>query len=1207
MAASRQLEFNFTGDTDDLDRAFAKVSAEAEAQSKQIAVLERRLDSYEKQLKKTAATQDKQVDSTKRVTATAAASGATTNGWLSSLIAATLALAPAAAAAGVSFGAFAAFAAPSIIKVVSAQGDLVASWDTLDESQKVSAQLTKDLTDKYQDLSRSFQPQALQTYNGVVLTANSLMPLLAQQVDKSGFAVQDFGAKVEHLVSGPQMGKLITTAGSYAPQALGQLGDSLVDVGQTGIALATALVPASSTLLTMTRGVLGLANAAAHVNPHLTEMVVTAYLLRAPTNALVGLWGRASGALSGFAGGTERAAQATRTAAIPGGGLFTYTTGMRQVEQETTRASAASRIFGKLASAGPAIFIGAALGLGYLAVRMSQVRTATDGEIDRLTAENKAFGNNIDGRQSLVRALQQQIATQNQLAKTQRDQGQLYPNAKIYEAANATGKLTDSMKSQMGAIRNIQAGQAALAIEFNITGDSANRLATAAGVDMSKGILKGGEVTADARKKITDYRAAVEAATNTTNTISLALDQAGDSALAMKDRMTGLQAALDAEFSPSLAAFQATTQLKQGFKELIPQLEKAKGSMTGSSAASLQLRQSFANQLTAVAQLRAAILQQSGSLDKANASTRGYLPILYAMAGGNKEARAQVDALARTMGFSISQTIVSKQQFLAQAAALGLSKTRANEMWQAYQRLTKATETSSGSLSAYIKRTNDAAAAARLQAIQTGAGTSAQQAYNSRVQQALPVLYALAGNNKAAKAQVDALARATGNATGATNVSRAAFLRAADAMGVGRKKAADLWKQLQAIKSKKVKVDVDAEGHWAVLQSSGTARSGEPRAMGGPIPAHAALGPGGPTSDDVPIWASVGEHMLTAKEVQAAGGHAGVYRLRQAILKGDLRGYKDGGAISLTGGGDPGRVVAAVNRGVDETVNAIARAMAAIWKKFAQSGGSVVAAARSQIGLPYSWGGGGIGGPSTGIGRGAHTYGFDCSGLTEYAWWKGRHIDIGGVTDSQWANSRPIGSPRPGALGFPAGPSVHVMLASNRPGYVIQAPHTGAFVEEVRRSAPMWRWPKGAAEGGPIDRALAADYIKTGRHAVEVAMGQLAGDPGLLVTAFANGGIQAGIAHGPTLIGERGTGGEAYIPLAPSKRKRAEDLMSDVASRFGGAYAARVPAGGSTGGVTHIHHKKVEVMPGARVTIREEADVDLLARKLEFMSSAASL
>jgi peptidoglycan DL-endopeptidase RipB len=38
----------------------------------------------------------------------------------------------------------------------------------------------------------------------------------------------------------------------------------------------------------------------------------------------------------------------------------------------------------------------------------------------------------------------------------------------------------------------------------------------------------------------------------------------------------------------------------------------------------------------------------------------------------------------------------------------------------------------------------------------------------------------------------------------------------------------------------------------------------------------------------------------------------------------------------------------------------------------------------SQIGVPYSWGGGSLTGPSRGIDDGADTVGFDCSGLTRY-------------------------------------------------------------------------------------------------------------------------------------------------------------------------------------------------------------------------------
>ena len=45
----------------------------------------------------------------------------------------------------------------------------------------------------------------------------------------------------------------------------------------------------------------------------------------------------------------------------------------------------------------------------------------------------------------------------------------------------------------------------------------------------------------------------------------------------------------------------------------------------------------------------------------------------------------------------------------------------------------------------------------------------------------------------------------------------------------------------------------------------------------------------------------------------------------------------------------------------------------------------VIRRAGSQLGVPYSWGGGSLNGPSRGTDSGANTVGFDCSGLTRYA------------------------------------------------------------------------------------------------------------------------------------------------------------------------------------------------------------------------------
>ena len=45
----------------------------------------------------------------------------------------------------------------------------------------------------------------------------------------------------------------------------------------------------------------------------------------------------------------------------------------------------------------------------------------------------------------------------------------------------------------------------------------------------------------------------------------------------------------------------------------------------------------------------------------------------------------------------------------------------------------------------------------------------------------------------------------------------------------------------------------------------------------------------------------------------------------------------------------------------------------------------VIRRAGSQMGVPYSWGGGTLDGPSKGVGDGASINGFDCSGLMRYA------------------------------------------------------------------------------------------------------------------------------------------------------------------------------------------------------------------------------
>jgi peptidoglycan DL-endopeptidase RipA len=118
-----------------------------------------------------------------------------------------------------------------------------------------------------------------------------------------------------------------------------------------------------------------------------------------------------------------------------------------------------------------------------------------------------------------------------------------------------------------------------------------------------------------------------------------------------------------------------------------------------------------------------------------------------------------------------------------------------------------------------------------------------------------------------------------------------------------------------------------------------------------------------------------------------------------------------------------------------------------------------IAAAKSQRGLPYSWGGGNSRGPSFGITPDTAVFGFDCSGLTEYAYAQAG-IAIGSTSRDQYWRFRnqtvAASDLQAGDLVFWASGSAytsiyHVALYIGG-GQVIQAPQSG----DVVRISSMW-------------------------------------------------------------------------------------------------------------------------------------------------------
>jgi cell wall-associated NlpC family hydrolase len=117
--------------------------------------------------------------------------------------------------------------------------------------------------------------------------------------------------------------------------------------------------------------------------------------------------------------------------------------------------------------------------------------------------------------------------------------------------------------------------------------------------------------------------------------------------------------------------------------------------------------------------------------------------------------------------------------------------------------------------------------------------------------------------------------------------------------------------------------------------------------------------------------------------------------------------------------------------------------------KMSPSGKAIVAAAVAFKGTPYSWGGGGLSGPTTGIAQGAKTKGFDCSSLLQYSVYQATGKKIPRVAQAQYAAATPVSivAAKPGdAIFFGTTKNVHHVGIYIGNGQFIEAPHTGAVV-----------------------------------------------------------------------------------------------------------------------------------------------------------------
>ena len=172
-------------------------------------------------------------------------------------------------------------------------------------------------------------------------------------------------------------------------------------------------------------------------------------------------------------------------------------------------------------------------------------------------------------------------------------------------------------------------------------------------------------------------------------------------------------------------------------------------------------------------------------------------------------------------------------------------------------------------------------------------------------------------------------------------------------------------------------------------------------------------------------------------------------------------------SASLTAKAEQARREAAAGRRRAELAAAAARSAAAAQpsgggpssnSSGADAAAIAVAWAYQEIGVPYSWGGGDADGPTLGFAQGAFTVGFDCSGLTSFAW-AHAGVQLGHYTGSQWDAGRHVAQSEllPGDLVFFAtdtanAATIHHVGLYVGAGNMINAPQTGDVVRVAAMS-----------------------------------------------------------------------------------------------------------------------------------------------------------
>lgn len=310
-------------------------------------------------------------------------------------------------------------------------------------------------------------------------------------------------------------------------------------------------------------------------------------------------------------------------------------------------------------------------------------------------------------------------------------------------------------------------------------------------------------------------------------------------------------------------------------------------------------RLAFDDAKDAVANVTGAIQDQSGSIDEAQ-----------------RRQQAMTDALGETSEANTNVASTSEAVTSAYEAQAGA----AEELWDSQNKLVDGVLSLRDAQRQYEQGLDDAKDAAKqaskdftAEELKKGAAlditTEKGRANNEILDQRVDDTWALLDAMRAEGATEEELQTQMGK-------SREAFIKTARSMGLGKDAAKKLADELYLIPDE-VSTTLSVEDRMTAIVDGAiyklqhldgrvvttnlvtheqTISSGRGNPIG-KADGGSVHGPGTGTSDSIPAWLSNGEHVVTAREVQAMGGHVGVEKWRRMALAGTLPAFATGGAV----------------------------------------------------------------------------------------------------------------------------------------------------------------------------------------------------------------------------------------------------------------------------------------------------------------------